>query len=168
MHHFLKSHKRNDNLDELDTYIENQGQVRANFKLGRKSTCLNFRNFALHECFTSFDYSGVRRGHLQVLQVRKWTYFFRQNSWEWHIAQNPAWEQITQESQTFEKMVLQLNTQDGVILKQEMEQWRAPKSRGETHLRVSQSQVAESWDSEARSRLPTLDRGRGSSWEPRD
>jgi hypothetical protein len=23
--------------------------------------------------------------------------------------------------------------------------WRAPKSRGETHLRVSQSQVAESW-----------------------
>jgi hypothetical protein len=46
--------------------------------------------------------------------------------------------------------------------------WRAPKSRGETHLRVSQSQVAESWDSEARSRLPTLERGRGSSWEPRD
>jgi len=46
--------------------------------------------------------------------------------------------------------------------------WRAPKSRGETHLRVSQSQVAESWDLEARSRLPTLERGRGSSWEPRD
>jgi hypothetical protein len=23
--------------------------------------------------------------------------------------------------------------------------WRAPKSRGETHLRVSQSQVVESW-----------------------
>jgi hypothetical protein len=46
--------------------------------------------------------------------------------------------------------------------------WRAPKSRGETHLRVSQSQVAESWDLKARSRLPTLERGRGSSWEPRD
>ncbi len=41
--------------------------------------------------------------------------------------------------------------------------WRAPKSRGETHLRVSQSQVAESWDLEARSQLPTLERGRGSS-----
>jgi hypothetical protein len=27
-----------------------------------------------------------------------------------------------------------------------LEKWRAPKSRGETHLRVSQSQVAESWD----------------------
>jgi hypothetical protein len=37
--------------------------------------------------------------------------------------------------------------------------WRAPKSRGETHLRVSQSQVAESWDLEARSRLPTLKKG---------
>jgi hypothetical protein len=47
-------------------------------------------------------------------------------------------------------------------------QWRTPKSRGETHLRVSQSQVAESWDLVARSRLPTLKRGRGSSWEPRD
>jgi hypothetical protein len=35
-------------------------------------------------------------------------------------------------------------------------------------LRVSQSQVAESWDLEARSRLPTLERGRGSSWERRD
>ncbi len=46
--------------------------------------------------------------------------------------------------------------------------WRAPKSRGETHLRVSQSQVAESWDLEAHSRLPTLERGRGSSWEPKD
>jgi hypothetical protein len=46
--------------------------------------------------------------------------------------------------------------------------WRAPKSRGETHLRVSQSQVAESWDLVARSWLPTLERGRGSSWEPRD
>jgi hypothetical protein len=46
--------------------------------------------------------------------------------------------------------------------------WCAPKSRGETHLRVSQSQVAESWDLEARSRLPILERGRGSSWEPRD
>jgi hypothetical protein len=46
--------------------------------------------------------------------------------------------------------------------------WCAPKSRGETHLRVSQSQVAESWDSEACSRLPTLERGRGSNWEPRD
>jgi hypothetical protein len=46
--------------------------------------------------------------------------------------------------------------------------WRTPKSWGETHLRVSQSQVAESWDLEARSRLPTLKRGRGSSWEPRD
>jgi hypothetical protein len=43
--------------------------------------------------------------------------------------------------------------------------WRAPKSRGETHLRVPQSQVAESWDLEACSRLPTLGRGRGSSWE---
>jgi len=42
-------------------------------------------------------------------------------------------------------------------------EWRAPKSRGETHLRVSQSQVAESWDLVARSRLPTLERGRGSS-----
>jgi hypothetical protein len=47
-------------------------------------------------------------------------------------------------------------------------QWRAPKSRGETHLRVSQNQVAESWDLVARSRLPTLERGRGSSWEPKD
>jgi hypothetical protein len=46
--------------------------------------------------------------------------------------------------------------------------WRAPKSRGETPLRVSQSQVAESWDLVACSRLPTLKRGRGSSWEPRD
>jgi hypothetical protein len=46
--------------------------------------------------------------------------------------------------------------------------WRAPKSRGETHLRVSQSQVAESWDLVARSWLPTLERGKGSSWEPRD
>jgi len=46
--------------------------------------------------------------------------------------------------------------------------WRAPKSRGETHLRVPQSQIAESLDSEARSRLPTLERGRGSNWEPRD
>ncbi len=46
--------------------------------------------------------------------------------------------------------------------------WRAPKSRGETHLRVPQSQVAESWNLEARSRLPTLERGRGSSWEPKD
>jgi hypothetical protein len=46
--------------------------------------------------------------------------------------------------------------------------WRAPKSRSETHLRVPQSQVAESWDLEARSRLPTLERGRGSSWEPWD
>jgi hypothetical protein len=46
--------------------------------------------------------------------------------------------------------------------------WRAPKSRGETHLRVPQSQVAESWNLEARSRLPTLKRGRGSSWEPKD
>jgi hypothetical protein len=47
-------------------------------------------------------------------------------------------------------------------------EWRAPKSRGETHLRVPQSQVAESWDLEARSRLPTLERGKGSSWEPMD
>jgi hypothetical protein len=46
--------------------------------------------------------------------------------------------------------------------------WRAPKSRSETQLRVSQSQVTESWDLEARSRLPTLERGRGSSWEPSD
>ncbi len=46
--------------------------------------------------------------------------------------------------------------------------WRTPKSRGETHLRVPQSQVAKSWDLEARSRLPTLEKGRGSSWEPRD
>jgi hypothetical protein len=46
--------------------------------------------------------------------------------------------------------------------------WRAPKSRGETHLSVSQSQVAKSWDLVACSRLPTLKRGRGSSWEPRD
>jgi hypothetical protein len=46
--------------------------------------------------------------------------------------------------------------------------WCAPKSWGETHLGVSQSQVAESWDLEARSRLPTLKRGRGLSWEPRD
>jgi len=46
--------------------------------------------------------------------------------------------------------------------------WRAPKSRGETHLRVPQSQVTKSWDLVARSQLPTLERGRGSSWEPRD
>jgi hypothetical protein len=46
--------------------------------------------------------------------------------------------------------------------------WRAPKSRGETHLRVPQNQVAESWNLEARSRFPTLERGRGSSWEPSD
>jgi hypothetical protein len=50
----------------------------------------------------------------------------------------------------------------------QMDTWCAPKSRGETHLRVSQNQVAESWDLEARSRLPILKRGRGSSWEPRD
>jgi len=50
----------------------------------------------------------------------------------------------------------------------EGQQWRALKSRGETHWRVSQSQVAESWDLVARSRLPTLERGRRSSWEPRD
>jgi len=35
-------------------------------------------------------------------------------------------------------------------------------------LKVSQSQVAESWDLVARSRLPILKRGRGSSWEPKD
>jgi hypothetical protein len=46
--------------------------------------------------------------------------------------------------------------------------WRAPKSRGETHLKVPQSQVTKSWNLEARSWLPTLERGRGSSWEPRD
>jgi hypothetical protein len=46
--------------------------------------------------------------------------------------------------------------------------WRAPKSWGETHLRVPQNQVAKSWDLGARSRLPTLKKGRGSSWEPRD
>jgi hypothetical protein len=46
--------------------------------------------------------------------------------------------------------------------------WRAPKSRGETHLRAPQNQVVKSWDLEARSRLPTLERSRGSSWEPRD
>jgi hypothetical protein len=39
--------------------------------------------------------------------------------------------------------------------------WRAPKSWGETHLGVSQSQVAESWDLEARSQLPTLERVEG-------
>jgi hypothetical protein len=38
--HFLKSHKRNDNLDELDTYIENQGEIRASFKY-----MLKFQNF---------------------------------------------------------------------------------------------------------------------------
>jgi hypothetical protein len=54
------------------------------------------------------------------------------------------------------------------LVKSKFHRWRAPKSRGETHLRVSQSQVAESWDLEARSQLPTLERGRGSSWEPRD
>jgi hypothetical protein len=47
-------------------------------------------------------------------------------------------------------------------------EWHAPKSRGETHLKVPQSQVAENWDLEGHSRLPTLERGRGSSWEPRD
>jgi hypothetical protein len=45
---------------------------------------------------------------------------------------------------------------------------RAPKSRGETHLRVPQSQVTKSRNLEARSRLPTLERGRGLNWEPRD
>jgi hypothetical protein len=45
-------------------------------------------------------------------------------------------------------------------------EWRVPKSRGETHLRVSQSQVAESWDLEPHSRLPTLERGRGSNLTP--
>ncbi len=35
-------------------------------------------------------------------------------------------------------------------------------------LEVHQCEVAESWDRKARSRLPTLKRGRGSSWEPRD
>jgi hypothetical protein len=49
-----------------------------------------------------------------------------------------------------------------------LHKWRAPKSRGETHLKVPQSQVTESWDLEAHSRLPTLERGRGSSWEPKD
>jgi hypothetical protein len=63
----------------------------------------------------------------------------------------------------------QLSGDRGMELRQsELGCWRTPKSWGETHLRVSQSQVAESWDSEARSRLPTLKRGRGSSWEPRD
>jgi hypothetical protein len=49
-----------------------------------------------------------------------------------------------------------------------VQSWRAPKSQGETPFRIPQSQVAESWDLEARSRLSTLERGRGSSWEPRD
>jgi hypothetical protein len=44
--------------------------------------------------------------------------------------------------------------------------WRTPKSRGETHLRVSQSQVAKSWDLEAHSWLPTLERGRGRVGSP--
>jgi hypothetical protein len=39
---------------------------------------------------------------------------------------------------------------------------------GWTHLRVHQCEVAESWDRRARSRLPTLERGRRSSWEPKD
>jgi hypothetical protein len=39
---------------------------------------------------------------------------------------------------------------------------------GWTHLRVHQCEIAESWDRRVRSRLPTLKRGRGSSWEPRD
>jgi len=39
---------------------------------------------------------------------------------------------------------------------------------GETHLRVSQNQVVENCDLTACSQLPTLKRGRGSSWEPRD
>jgi hypothetical protein len=66
--------------------------------------------------------------------------------------------------------VIPLNPPHGDYQKQAKDnmRWRAPKSRGETHLRFSQSQVAENWDLEARSRLPTLERGRGSSWEPRD
>jgi hypothetical protein len=39
---------------------------------------------------------------------------------------------------------------------------------GWTHLRVHQMSSCGSWDRRARSRLPTLERGRGSSWEPRD
>ncbi len=49
-----------------------------------------------------------------------------------------------------------------------LQPWRAPKSRGETHLRVSQNQVAENWDLEARSRLTTLEGVEGSCWESRD
>ncbi len=39
---------------------------------------------------------------------------------------------------------------------------------GWTHLRVHQMSSCGSWDRRARSRLPTLERGTGSSWEPRD
>jgi hypothetical protein len=46
--------------------------------------------------------------------------------------------------------------------------WRAPKWRCETHLRVSQNQGCKNCDLAARSRLLTLEKGRGSSWELRD
>jgi hypothetical protein len=39
---------------------------------------------------------------------------------------------------------------------------------GWTHLRVHQMSSCGGWDRRARSRLPTLERGRGLSWEPRD
>ncbi len=39
---------------------------------------------------------------------------------------------------------------------------------GWTHLRVHQMSSCGSWDRRARSRLPTLERGRGLSWKPRD
>ncbi len=41
-------------------------------------------------------------------------------------------------------------------------------SPGVNPLEVHQCEVAESWVLGARSQLPTLEKGRGSSWEPRD
>jgi hypothetical protein len=48
--------------------------------------------------------------------------------------------------------------------------WKMTRSLvpGWTHLRVHQSKVAESWNLKARSRLSTLERGRGSIWKTQD
>jgi hypothetical protein len=46
--------------------------------------------------------------------------------------------------------------------------WRAPKSQGWNPKWGSHKVKLRNWNLVARSRLPTLERGRGSSWEPRD
>jgi len=46
--------------------------------------------------------------------------------------------------------------------------WRAPKTRGWNPKWGSHKVKLRNWNLVARSPLPTLERGRGSSWEPRD